>query len=117
MKTEKFYLVHIVEASQRINAYIFSTTQDAFLKNHMMQDAVIRQLSNVAESATKLSEATKVAHPVVEWQKIRGIRNILMHEYLGTLDLNKLWKTIHEDLPKLVKTSKYILKETYGTEL
>lgn len=36
--------------------------------------------------------------------------------YLGDLSHEELWKTVHNDLPKLVDVAKRILKEKYSIE-
>ncbi len=116
MKEEKLYLRHIVEASGRIQSYV-APGKSEFLRNQMMQDAVIKVLANVTESIDNLHQATKAAHSDMPWKMVKALRNALVHEYLGDLELEELWKIIHDDLPGLVDAAKKILKEKYGTEL
>ena len=43
----------------------------------------MRNLQIMAESTQRLSDAIKEAHPEVDWYKISGFRNVLVHGYLG----------------------------------
>jgi uncharacterized protein with HEPN domain len=57
----------------------------------LIQDVVIRNLcKTMAESATRVSEELQGKHPEVDWLKIRGFRNVLVHDYLG-VDLDRVW--------------------------
>jgi uncharacterized protein with HEPN domain len=66
----------------------------------LVQDAVIRNLQTLAESATRISEEQQEKHPEVDWFKIRGFRNVLVHDYLG-VDLKRVWNILEHDLPRL----------------
>jgi uncharacterized protein with HEPN domain len=66
----------------------------------LIQDAVIRNLQTLAESATRISEELQEKHPEVDWFKIRGFRNVLVHDYLG-VDLKRVWNILLNDLPRL----------------
>ncbi|GBF52998.1 nucleotidyltransferase [Microcystis sp. 0824] len=55
----------------------------------MISDAIIRRLQTLAESTQRLSEELKANIPDVDWRNISGFRNILVHDYLGGIDLNK----------------------------
>ncbi|MBU1129145.1 MAG: DUF86 domain-containing protein, partial [Nanoarchaeota archaeon] len=46
----------------------------------------------------------------VPWKKISGIRDLITHVYFG-IDLDVVWNIIKNDLPKLKKQIKEILKE------
>ncbi len=116
MKNEKLYLTHIVQASGKIAGYLPHSFAE-FEKNEMAQDAIIRHLANITESASHLEEVTKQSYPDVSWQQIRGMRNILVHDYLGDLSPEEVWKTVNNDLPKLVDVAKRILKEKYNIEV
>ena len=114
-KEEKLYLMHIVEAFGRIESYI-SPGKSEFLRNQMMQDAVVKVLANLTESVGNLPQATKAAYPDMPWGMVKAFRNVLVHEYLGDLELDEMWKIIHDDLPKFVDAAKKIAKEKYGTK-
>ncbi len=100
MKDEKLYLIHIAECIARVESYTQGMTQEAFLDSSLVQDGVIRNLQTMAESTQRLSEATKRTQPSIEWFKIAGFRNALVHDYLG-VDLDKVWNIVQNDLPTL----------------
>lgn len=75
---------------------------EEFSKTPMIQDAVLRNLQIMAESTQRLSEEYKNTHPDVDWRKISGLRNILVHDYLG-IDLETVWNILARDLPGLKK--------------
>ena len=100
MKDDRLYLIHISECIQRIEKYLGQGNKDDFLASDLLQDAVIRNLQTLAESAMRISEDIQKLHPEVDWLKIRGFRNILVHDYLG-VDLDRIWNILEFDLPKL----------------
>ena len=61
---------------------------------------MIRNLQTMSESTTRLSDELQDKYPEVEWFKIRGFRNVLVHDYLG-VDLNMVCNIVENDLPKL----------------
>jgi uncharacterized protein with HEPN domain len=79
MKDDVVYLVHILECIRRIEEDV-AEGQERFMASHMMQDAVLRNLQTLGESAKRISEPRKVSHPEVEWPQIIAFRNVLVHE-------------------------------------
>ncbi len=65
-----------------------------FFANSMISDAIIRRLQTLAESTQRLSEELKANIPDVDWRNISGFRNILVHDYLGGIDLNTVWDVV-----------------------
>jgi uncharacterized protein with HEPN domain len=86
VKDERLYLIHICECIARIEGYT-AEGREAFLADTKTQDAVLRNLQTLAESSQRLSAELKAAQPDVDWRGIRGLRNILVHDYLGITDL------------------------------
>ncbi len=52
----------------------------------MLYDAVLRNLQTLSEATQLLPEDKKAACPVIPWREISGFRNILVHNYLGSID-------------------------------
>ena len=99
MKDDKLYLIHISECIERVEKYT-EGGKNGFLASTLIQDAVMRNLQTMAESTQRLSDVTKEAHPEVDWYKISGFRNVLVHGYLG-VDLDRVWIIVERDLPRL----------------
>ncbi|MCJ7623841.1 MAG: DUF86 domain-containing protein [Anaerolineaceae bacterium] len=110
MKDNRLYLIHIKECLDKIYAYLGATDKSGFLSNEMLQDAVIRNLQIMSESTQRISEELKEKYPNIEWHKISGFRNIVVHEYLN-LDAERVWLVIENDLPPLRKTIEKMLEE------
>ena len=72
-----------------------------FLKNPMIQDAVIRNLEIVGEAGGKLSEAAKERMPEVPWRRVAGLRNVLIHGYRD-VDIETVWRVVDEELQPLL---------------
>lgn len=102
MKDDGLYRIHIQECIARIESYTKGIDFEEFSKTPMIQDAVLRNLQIMAESTQRLSEEFKNTHPDVDWRKIFGLRNILVHDYLG-IDLETVWNILASDLPGLKK--------------
>ena len=108
IKGDVLYIDHIIESVQMIEGYIAGVTCEVFCSNHMMYDAVIRNLQVLAESTQKISEIVKIQNPQIPWRDISGFRNILVHDYLEGIDQNAVWNIIKNDLPDLKKQFKTI---------
>ena len=109
MKDDRLYLIRILECLSRIEQYT-SEGKDTFMRDLKTQDAVLRNLQTLAESTQRVSANLKSAHQEVEWSKIAGFRNVLVHEYLG-VNLVRVWEIIQHGLPELKKQVTAILKE------
>lgn len=100
MKEDRLYLIHIEESIDRIHAYVAGLDFHDFMQKSLVQDAVLRNLQVLAESTQRLSADFKAAHPEIEWYKIAGLRNILVHDYLG-IDMETVWLVVKNNLPEL----------------
>lgn len=100
MRDEQLYVVHILECIDRIERYVVGQSLDQFQESHVTQDAVLRNLQVLAESCKRISDSTKADHQEIDWYKIAGFRNVLVHDYLG-VDLERVWLVVQNDLPAL----------------
>ena len=100
---DKVYIVHMLECIERIENYT-GGDQKRFFDDSMLQDAVLRVLQVMAESSQHLSSEAKSQSPEIDWRAISGFRNILVHDYLGGVDLELIWQVVVTELPKLKKS-------------
>jgi uncharacterized protein with HEPN domain len=98
MNKDKVYLEHILECLIKIKQYT-RKGRKCFLEDDLIQDAVLRRLQTMAESTQRLSDDFKVKVTEVDWRALSGFRNILVHEYLGGIDLERTWDIIENYLP------------------
>jgi len=108
MKDDRLYLIHISECIERIESYIGDKDKQEFMDSTLMQDAIIRNLQLLAESTQRLSDTAKERRSEVDWFKIAGFRNVLVHHYLG-IDIERVWNILEKDLPVLKKTIQRML--------
>ena len=109
-RDDTVYLQHILDANDRIESYLRGVTEEAFQANHLVQDGVIRQLGIIGEAIRQVSKSLRERYPMIAWQDIAGMRNKLIHDYLG-VDLEIVWQTATEDLPELKQQIQAILQE------
>ena len=93
-------LEHMLEAVERIGAYVDGVEEQDFWRNREKQDAVPRQLQVLGEAAREVSGSLRERHPEVPWRKIAGMRNKVVHEYF-VVDLEVVWETALVDVPAL----------------
>jgi uncharacterized protein with HEPN domain len=98
----------ILEAIGFIRTYIKGVSFEQFTQDRKTQSAVERELLRIAEAAGKLlliDETIEHRFPGVAWHHIRGIGNVLRHEY-GRVDPSAVWDTITgPDLSNLEKAA------------
>ena len=99
MKDDAVYVRHILECIDRIEQYT-KAGRAAFMASTLIQDGVIRNLQTLGQSALKLSDTLKSAHAEVDWKSIVGLRNVLVHDYLG-VNVARIWEIVEHDLPDL----------------
>ena len=114
MKGDDVYLKHILDAIEKIESYI-SVGRDAFVSTSHWHDAVIRQLEIIGEATKRLSEELRSQHVEVPWRRIAGLRDVLIHAYMG-VDLAAVWQITQTDLPALKQRVQVILKELDNRE-
>ena len=66
----------------------------------MAQDAIIRNFEIIGEATKRLAKETKQKQPDIPWRRIAGLRDVLIHNYMG-VDLDEVWGIIEDRLPAL----------------
>ena len=96
----KFRIDDIIEAIDKIERYTSGIDFDEWQQDEKTVDAVIRNIEVIGEASSHLPIEIQEQYKDVPWHTMKGIRNIVAHEYFG-VDLEIVWKTVKEDLPVL----------------
>jgi len=106
----QLYCQDILDSGSAIQSYVQGVALDSFTCDRMRYSAVIREFEIIGEAVGKLPANVKDTYPDIPWQDIKDFRNILTHEYFG-VDLEIVWNTVHNDLPRLLDAVQQIIRE------
>jgi uncharacterized protein with HEPN domain len=109
-KDYKAYIHHILDAITAIEKYTQGMSFEEFEKDGKTIDAVIRNFEVIGEASSKLPKEFKESYQDVPWKSIIGLRNVLIHDYLG-VDIFAVWGNLKRDLPTLKGQMESILKD------
>lgn len=91
----------MLQAALKIKRYTFELDYDSFISDEKTVDAVIRNFEIIGEAANRIDLDFRKLHPEIEWQRIRGFRNRIVHEYFG-IDYEIVWEVISIYLDEII---------------
>ena len=74
---------------------------DDFTNDDKTIDAVVRNFEIIGEASNRVPDNFKSDHPEIEWRRMTGLRNRIIHEYFG-INYETVWKIKEENIPELV---------------
>ena len=95
------FLDDIKTSAAKIMRYTEGTNRAAFETDEKTLDAVVRNLAIIGEAVKKLPAELKDRYTGVEWRKIAGLRDFVIHEYFG-IDTEILWDVVSTKIPELL---------------
>ena len=109
-RDSRVYLGDMLAAAERIRSYTVGLTYQDFLGDTRTVDAVVRNLEILGEAAKQVPESLRSRHPDIEWRKLAGLRDILIHGYFG-IDLDIIWDIVDSKLPPLTKQLSTLIQQ------
>ena len=110
MRDYKLHLEDILQSIKKIEKYTRGADLHKFQDDELVVDAVVRNLAIIGEAAKHIPPQIKKKLPDIEWKKLSGLRNILIHEYFG-VDSQILWDIVANKIPALKEKIQNYLKE------
>ena len=110
---DKHSLRAILEAISKIHRFTNDHSDpDSFHEDDKAFDAVMMNFIVIGEMVSRISSDTKEANTQIDWNRIKGFRNLVAHDYFG-IDAEEVWQVIVNDLPTLKKEIDKILSVSY----
>lgn len=103
------YAQHILDAIEKLRRI---RQRGDLAKDEVLYDAALRNLQTLAEATHMLPAELKNEYPDIPWRDINSFRNILVHNYLGDIDLKTVQGVIELHLPVLAQCIAAMLRES-----
>lgn len=94
------YINDILTSINDIEEFIDGLSYENFAVDKKTVNAVIRSLEVLGEATKRIPTPTRQKYPAIPWSKMAGMRDILIHDYMG-VDLKTVWNVAQKRLPEL----------------
>ena len=108
------YLEDILTALSDVEEFTRGMDFEAFSDDRKTIFAVIRCLEIVGEATKRIPMSFRVKYPDVPWSKMAGMRDVLIHDYMG-VDLKIVWKVVQVRLPGLKSVMEQVVRHNRKT--
>ena len=99
---DRVYLEHMLDAATRAHSRVAGRSLQDWESDEDLRLAVTHLVQTLGEAARKVSEKGRSDHPDVPWREVVGMRNVIVHDYLGLDD--RIVRTVAlRDLPSLIE--------------
>lgn len=91
----------MLQSAQKIKQYTKGLNYESFLSDDKTIDAVVRNFEIIGEAANRINQDFRDSNPEIEWKRIRGLRNRIVHDYFG-IDYEIVWSIVETYLDELI---------------
>jgi uncharacterized protein with HEPN domain len=100
-KDDRVYVGHMIETIHKALSFLDGIGRAEFDNSETLRLALTHLLQIIGESARRVSQDFRTAHPQIPWKGIVGMRSKVVHDYLN-VDDDIVWSTVIDDLPALL---------------
>jgi len=109
IKDPNILLKFILESIESLERYMVGVNEESYVSDTEKQDAAEHRLQVIGQAIIQLPQEFKDKHPEIEWHKIAGLRNRIVHDYLE-IDHSLIWHILNESVPEFKKAIQKLIK-------
>jgi|SRR6516165_879248 uncharacterized protein with HEPN domain len=94
------YVRHILDETRYLQTASSGLEQTKFMRDETLRRAFVRSIEIIGEAACHVCKEFQNKYPQVEWRSMAGMRNRLIHNYLG-VDYEIVWDVVTNKVPAL----------------
>jgi uncharacterized protein with HEPN domain len=94
------YLRHILDEISYIGSVVYTVDEERFVSDQTLKRSFVRSIEIVGEATRKIPADFRAKHNDIDWKRIAGMRDKLIHDYFG-VDYHLVWDVAKNKLPEL----------------
>ena len=110
MKQSINFCKHVLAEADYLLAASLAVSRESFLADETLKRAFVRSLEIIGEAVKQIPFDFRTRYPQVEWRKMAGTRDKLIHDYLG-VDYELVWDIVQSKIPTLKKAMDEIVEK------
>ena len=102
VKNDEYYVQKIIDDLSFVVENTKDVTIDEMIANQFMLDSIMFRIIQISENNNKLSATFKEKHKEMPWAAIKGMRNIIVHDY-GIINYEMVYDAVNNKMPIMLK--------------
>jgi len=109
----RLFIKDIIAAMESTEGFVEGMSFEQLTQDDKTSSAVIRKFEIVGEATKCLPDELKEGHHEIQWKRMAGMRDRLIHAYFG-IDYKLVWEAIKTEVPSMKLKLQEILTELEG---